>query len=251
MSDQIPRMYGDLADWFHLLTAPQDYAEEATFYLEAARAALGAMPRTVLELGAGGGNNAWHYKHAVEHVTLTDLAPRMLALSATINPECAHVHGDMRSLRLGRTFDFVFVHDAVSYLTSQADLRACLVTAFAHTRAGGVALFAPDHVRENFYFGADSGGHDGDDGRAMRFLEWTYDPDPDDEVYSVDYSFVLHEPRQPPRAVLETHVCGLFARADWLRLLGEVGFEPTVLPFEHSEVPSGSLEVFVARKPAE
>ena len=50
----------------------------------------------------------------------------MLDLSRTINPECEHVQGDMRTLRLGRVFDAIFVEDAVMYLTSVADLRAML-----------------------------------------------------------------------------------------------------------------------------
>jgi hypothetical protein len=32
VTDQQPRLYGELADWFHLLTAPDDYAEEADLY---------------------------------------------------------------------------------------------------------------------------------------------------------------------------------------------------------------------------
>ena len=32
-------------------------------------------------------------------------------MSRSINPECEHVQGDMRTLRLGREFDAVFVHD--------------------------------------------------------------------------------------------------------------------------------------------
>ena len=47
--------------------------------------------------------------------TLSDLSPQMLSLSRTLNPGCEHVLGDMRTLRLGRTFDAVFVHDAVMY----------------------------------------------------------------------------------------------------------------------------------------
>lgn len=30
MPEPLPRLYTDLAPWFHLLTAPADYAEEAT-----------------------------------------------------------------------------------------------------------------------------------------------------------------------------------------------------------------------------
>src|SRR5262245_300663 len=69
------RLYGDLAPWFHLLTAPPDYAGEAERYR---RLIVGAVPDagTLLELGSGGGNNASHLK---EHFscTLSDLSPQM------------------------------------------------------------------------------------------------------------------------------------------------------------------------------
>jgi len=249
MTVELPLMYGDLAAWFHLLSAPAEYAEEAAFYIGALTEALGSRPRSLLELGSGGGNNASHYKREVERVVLSDLSGGMLATSRQINPELEHVQGDMRTVRLGETFDTVFAHDAVGYLTSQADLRAAMETAFVHLRDGGAVLFAPDHVRENFVSATEHGGHDGADGRALRFLEWTYDPDPTDEVYASDYVYLLHEPNRPPRVLHETHSLGLFGRADWLRLLGEVGFDAAkALPFEHSELPPGSLEVFVATK---
>jgi hypothetical protein len=44
-------------------------------------------------------------------------------------------------------------------------------------------------------------------------------------------------------------VLGLFGRADWLRLLAEVGFRAAERPFAHSEPPEGSVSVFVGRKP--
>ena len=85
----------------------------------------------------------------------------------------------MRTLRLGRTFDAVLVHDAVMYMTTEADLRQAIETAYVHVRPGGVAVFAPDFVKETFKPSTDHGGHDGD-GRALRYLEWSFDPDPDD-----------------------------------------------------------------------
>src|SRR5215211_162722 len=106
--NELPRLYTDLADWFHLLTPPQEYGEEAAFYLRVLREAASTPPRTLLELGAGGGNNAWHYKHHLEQVVLTDLSAPMLALSRRLNPELEHIQGDMRTLRLGRVFDAVF-----------------------------------------------------------------------------------------------------------------------------------------------
>jgi hypothetical protein len=218
--DDAPRLYGDLADWFHLLTAPADYAAGATHALRTFTEALGAPPATILELGSGGGNNASHMKdHAT--LTLTDLSPRMLELSRTINPECEHIEGDMRTL--GRTFDAVFVHDAISYLTTEDDLRAALETAFAHLRPGGAAIVEPDHLRESYADATEHGGHDGD-GRSLRYLQWRWDPDPEDDWYVDDFAYLLREPDGAVRIARDRHRLGMFPRTTWFRLLGEVGF---------------------------
>lgn len=240
------RIYGDLAPWFHLLTAPADYAAEAERYRSLIQ---GEVPdaRTLLELGSGGGNNASHLK-AHFTCTLSDLSPQMLTLSRELNPECDHVLGDMRTLRLGRTYDAVFVHDAVMYLTTEDDLLACMETAFAHTRPGGVALFVPDYTRETFRPGTSHGGHDGPDGRSLRYLEWSTDPEPDDSTYEVDYAVVLREPGQEPRLVHDHHVEGLFPEHTWLHLLEHAGFRPRVdraAPLDDEM----SQTVFVARRP--
>src|SRR5260370_26305161 len=96
---ELPRLYTDLAEWFHLISAPEEYAEEADFYFTTIAEASNAPVRTLLELGSGGGNNAQHYKRHVTP-TLTDLSPDMLRLSQRINPECEHIQGAMRTLRL-------------------------------------------------------------------------------------------------------------------------------------------------------
>ena len=242
-----PKLYNDLADWFHLLTAPAEYAEEAAFYSQQLMEECDRPPETVLELGSGGGNNASHMK-AHFQMTLTDLSPGMLDLSRSINPECEHIQGDMRTLRLGREFDAVFVHDAVVYMTTEADLKAAIDTAFIHCRRGGAALFAPDHVRENFTPSTDHGGHDGDDGRGLRYLEWTWDPDPSDDTYTVDFAYLLKDSPGSVRGEQDRHIEGLFSRATWLRLLHEAGFEARSVPFDHSELEPGSYELFVAVK---
>src|SRR4029079_11967617 len=113
-----PKLYGELASWFHLLSSPVDYAEEAEFARTLLAPAASAPPQTLLELGSGGGNNASHLK-AHFQMTLVDLSPGMLAVSRQLNPECEHVEGDMCAVRLGRLFDAVFVHDAIMYLTTE------------------------------------------------------------------------------------------------------------------------------------
>lgn len=248
MADRQLRLYDELADWYHLLTPPSEYDEEAEFYQRVFAEALGGAPGTLLELGSGGGCMAWHYKQHVR-ATLTDLSPRMLAISRAINPECEHVEGDMRRLRLGREFDAVLVHDAVMYLLTEDDLRLAMATAYTHLRPGGVAVFAPDYVRESFRPHTDHGGHDGD-GRALRYLEWTTDPDPSDTTYQVDYAYLLREDGRPMRVEHDRHIEGLFSRDTWLTLLADAGFRVSTRPLEPVEPPFELSEIFVAHKPA-
>jgi hypothetical protein len=218
-----PRLYSDLAPWFHLLTGPEDYAIEAGFYRQVIGDAATGPVRTVLELGAGGGNNASHMKAHFE-LTLTDLSEEMLALSRSLNPECEHVQGDMRTVRLGRRFDAVFVHDAIDYMTTEQDLAAAIVTAYEHCKPGGAALFAPDYVRETFRDEIEHGGNDAPDGRGLRYLDWTWDPDPSDDTYVCDFAYLLRDEDGRVRVEQDRHLCGLFPRATWLRLIEEAGF---------------------------
>ena len=235
------RFYGELAEWWPLVSPPEEYEEEASF-----AASLLGTARDVLELGSGGGHNASHLKARFD-MTLVDLSPEMLDVSRRLNPECGHHVGDMRGVRLGRTFDAVFVHDAVDYMTTEADLRLAMETAYLHCRPGGVTVFMPDWTRESFEPSTDHGGTDGEDGRGVRYLEWSWDPDPSDSWAVTEYAFLLRAPDGGVRAVHETHRLGLFAEADWIRLLAAAGFQAEVVPETTSE-DRPPRRVFVARR---
>jgi SAM-dependent methyltransferase len=219
--DDTPRLYRDLASWWPLLSAPVDYADEAAEYAEILRGAVAGPLDEVLELGSGGGNTASHLKTSFA-MTLVDRSPGMLEVSRRLNPELEHLEGDMRTVRLGRRFDAVFVHDAICYMTTEDELRAAFATAFDHVRAGGVALFVPDAVTETFTETTNHGGHDGPD-RALRYLEWTWDPDPSDTTVRMDLTYVFHETDGSVHAELDTHVCGLFPTSTWTSLMRDVG----------------------------
>ena len=236
----LPKLYGELASWFHLLSAPGDYAEEAEFARNLLVEASFKPPHTLLEVGSGGGNNASHLKMHFQ-MTLVDLSPAMLDLSRSLNPECEHLAGDMRTLRLGRVFDAVFIHDAIMYMTTEEDLRRCIETAFAHCAAPGAALFMPDVVRENFISLTTHGGHDGE-GRRIRYIEWTFDPDPSDTTYTVDFAYLLREANGPVRVVHDQHVFGIFSKSEWLRFLRDAGFAPRIV------ADPWGREVFISRK---
>jgi trans-aconitate methyltransferase len=235
------KLYSELADWWYLLSPPSDYDVEAEYTHQLLDLACDRPPHTLLELGCGGGNNAFHLKKHYA-LTLTDLSPHMLANSRTLNSECEHIQGDMRSLRLERAFDAVFIHDAICYMTTETDLLAAMTTAFVHCRPGGAAVFMPDHTRETYKSEVTSGGQDGPQ-RGLRYLEWEYDPDPKDTQTMCDFAYLLHEADGTTRVVHDRHIFGLFPRRAWLRLLKKAGFDPYRIhdPF--------ARDVFVAKKP--
>ena len=236
------KLYTELADWWLLLSPPEDYVEEVRFFQKVFAEAGLPPSASLLELGSGGGSNAFHLKKMFAQMTLTDISPHMLAISRVLNPECEHLEGDMRTLRLGRTFDVVFIHDAIEYMTTLSGLGAAIETAFVHCKPAGIALFVPDHVRETFQPSTSHDGRDGD-GRALRYLEWSSDPDEKDTMYTTEYVFLLREGNGPAQVEHEQHICGLFPRKEWLRLLANVGFQPKILRDEYER------DIFVAHKP--
>jgi SAM-dependent methyltransferase len=241
-----PLMYGELVGWYRLIDPPRDHADETASYAAALERGATPAPVTLLELGSGAGHNAAHLKRRFR-CTLTDIAEGMLALSRELNPECEHHLGDMRTLRLGRTFDAVLVHDAVMYLLDEADLFAAVETAFVHTRPGGAALFAPDHVSDTFsevtnYLEEDAGT------RSMRGIEWSWDPDPTDTTFITEYAFVFRDGERVTSAH-DRHVEGLFSKDTWTRLLTRAGFEVELAERRLDEDVFD--EVFLCRRPAE
>jgi SAM-dependent methyltransferase len=238
-------LYSELTPWYHLVDPAADHADEAACYEAAFLRGIDGPARTLLDLGSGAGNNASHLKRRFA-CTLADLSPAMLDLSRARNPECEHVHGDLRALRLGRTFDAVLVHDAVSYMTSEADLRAAIATAWIHTRPGGATIVTADVLADSFVERTDP--LEGDDGtRALRGVMWQWDPDPGDTTYQVDFAMLLRHGAEM-RVVHDSHVEGLFPRATWIRLLTEAGFavESVPRPIDEHETD----DIFLCRRPS-
>ncbi|HKS16517.1 MAG TPA: class I SAM-dependent methyltransferase [Planctomycetota bacterium] len=211
------KLYSEFADWFRLLTPPADYRREAAVYAKLLFKHSPRRPRTLLELGSGGGHNASHLRRRFA-MTLVDLSPAMLKASRRLNPGVEHLRGDMLTLRLPRAFDAVFIHDAIMHLATERDLRRAVGTAHAHLREGGAALFAPDFVRETFRPNVESGGSRRG-GREVRWLGWDVDG-----VATIAY--VMKGPGNKLRGAVDRFRFGLFSRATWMRVLRDEGFRP-------------------------
>jgi SAM-dependent methyltransferase len=235
------KLYTELASWWPLLSPPAHYVEEAADIIPTLQAAPDRPPRTLLELGSGGGSLAFHLKGHFQ-LTLSDRSEQMLAVSSQVNPECEHVAGDMRTLQLDRQFDLVMIHDAVMYLTDEASLRAAFANAYRHCRPGGALVILPDNVTETFAPETEPGGEDAPDGRGLRYLQWTWDPDPTDTTFRTVWSFLLRDASGRVAVEMDDHLFGIFPRGSWLEWLRAEGFDPT------SRMDPWNRDVFIARR---
>lgn len=229
------RLYDDLAYLWPIISPPEEYLVEAQEWLDVIRSRLdigaggGRDLPTLLELGCGGG-------HLLSHLTerfvteAVDISPRMLEISRELNPQTLHHVGDMRSVRLGRTFDVVVIHDAVNYMTTAGDLRAAMVTAAEHLRPGGVALFAPDCIRETFEGPrVVEWTRDAED-RSVTFIEYMGKPRPgmsgaEGSIVESVFIFIIDGGDGAAQVETDRHVGGLFPMTTWLSLLGKAGLE--------------------------
>lgn len=240
-------LYRELAPWWPVISPSVEYADDAAV-IGGIFAAAARPVRSVLDLGCGGGHVALYLKDG-RSMTLVDLSAEMLAVSRQLNPDCEHVQGDMRTIRLGRQFDAVLAHDAVDYLTSQEDLSSVVRTAFAHCRPGGLAVFAPDHTAETFRAGTGGGGgHDGT-GRQASFRERTSDPVTGDGWILAEYEFTLRDADGTVRVVPEAHRLGAFSRDTWLSTLRAAGFAAEARAGVHDGNGAASAKViFIGRR---
>ena len=190
MSRNTLKLYNELASWWHLLSAPEEYKEEASLIKDVFDG-HNRQVTTLVELGSGAENHASHLKNNY-NMTLVVISSKMLTESKKLNPNCEYIIGDMRSVRIGKLFDAVLIHDAIMYMITENDLRKAIETAYVHCNNGGCVLIMPDFLKEDFKPNTTHGRYDGEN-RSMRYLEWTYDPDPKDNSCISDFAFLLRD----------------------------------------------------------
>ncbi len=223
MTDDQQRMYKDLAWTWPIISAPEHYVEEAWSFASAIRSHARRPVMTLLDLGCGGGHNDFTLKR---HFTLTgvDLSESMLALARALNPGVIYAQGDMRTVRLGQTFDAVVIADSIDYMLDEDDLRAAFLTAFEHLAPGGVFVTYAEVSRERFQQNESFSQTETQGEVEITLFTNHYDPDPADTTVEFTFVYLI---RRAGKLTIETdrHLAGIFPLAAWERLLGEVGFE--------------------------
>lgn len=137
------------ANYYDLLYNDKDYEGEATFVADLVSRHI-PNATSILELGCGTGKHALAFARRGYNVAGVDLSHEMTTqarrrLSNAILPVNIHVsfeEGDIRTLRLNKTYDVVIsLFHVMSYQVTDDDVLAALVTAEQHLKPGGIVIF--------------------------------------------------------------------------------------------------------------
>jgi len=241
------RLYGDLAWVWPIISPPEHYVDETEHFCKVIKEYSHINVKTLLNLGCGGGHN----DHTLQRhfgVTGLDISEAMLKLAGRLNPKITYLLGDMRSVRLDKTFDAVTIFDSIDYMLTTEDLQAAFTTAFNHLKPGGVFITFAEMTPENFRQNRTicSTHRRGD--IEVTFIENYCDPDPTDTTYEATFVYLI---RRGAQLEIETdrHLCGIFQLETWHTLLREAGFEVRQMEFRPPGKGGDAYPVFVCIKP--
>lgn len=141
--------FNEYSGYYDLLYRDKDYSAEAEFVKSLLRTHHTSV-LTVLELGCGTGRHAELLVLQGFRLHGVDRSKGMLDEAQTrkslLPPEMAEAlevsFGDVRDVRLGKSFDAVIsLFHVLSYQTRNTDLEATFATARAHLEPGGIFIF--------------------------------------------------------------------------------------------------------------
>jgi len=225
-----PKLYHELAWLWPILSPPEDYVQEATIFANTIKKNSHRPPKTLLDLGCGGGHNDMTLKkHFL--VTGVDLSGKMLALASKLNPEIEYIRGDMRNVRLGRKFDAVAIFDSINYMLSEDDLRRAFRTAYQHLNPGGVFITYLEETKESFTQGKAHSKKSRKDDVELTYIERLYDPIPEDKTYESTMVYLIRKGGEL-EVFVDRHILGIFRTREVIAILAESGFETMLLKFK-------------------
>lgn len=141
-------VFGSYSRYYNLLYRDKDYGGEAR-YVRSLIQRHHPQASTVLDLGCGTGRHAALLAGMGYKLTGVDRSEEMLSVArsqAFTNDDASSVpkfaQGDIRSVRLGTTFDVVIsLFHVMCYQITNDDLRAAFATAREHLNPGGIFVF--------------------------------------------------------------------------------------------------------------
>jgi SAM-dependent methyltransferase len=242
------RLYHDLAWIWPIVSPPEDYVEETEFLSRIIIEKANIDIRSLLHLGCGGGRNDYTFRKHFD-VTGVDISKEMLALAKDLNPSSEYLEGDMRNIRLGRTFDCVVALDSVSYMITEDELNRLFRTAHEHLNPGGVFITVVEESHDRFKQNRTISSTHSRGQTQITFIENSFDPDPDDNQFEMTFIYLVRD-KGNLKIYTDSHIWGLFKMETWSRMLKKNGFEVEQIKFEHSTLLEEEyFPMFVCIKP--
>lgn len=137
------RVFKDYSKYYDLIYNDKDYKKEAN-YVEGLIKKYQSYPvKSIINLGCGTGKHDFLLAEKGYETTGIDISNQMLevAQQSKTNNTDFH-HGDIRTVRLNKTFDAVIsLFHVINYQTSNKDLRDTFLTAKSHLKPGGILIF--------------------------------------------------------------------------------------------------------------
>lgn len=133
------------ARYYDLLYKDKDYAGEVE-YIHDLIQKYNPGAKSILDLGCGTGKHDFLLAEKGYSVTGVDQSEEMLAIAnsnlSALTSTSTFMHGDVRNIRLNKTFDVVIsLFHVMSYQTTNDDLKAAFGTAKVHLKKGGIFIF--------------------------------------------------------------------------------------------------------------
>jgi SAM-dependent methyltransferase len=142
------RTFDAYARYYDLLYKDKNYSAEAQYVSSILSRRSGC--KAILELGCGTGTHAECLAQAGYAVDGVDISEQMVAQAETrkvalpleLRAKLSFSPGDVRTVRLGKTYDAVIsLFHVMSYQSSNTDLSAAFDTAASHLSPGGLFVF--------------------------------------------------------------------------------------------------------------
>lgn len=223
----LPAIYDELAEYYDRIYAGKNYADETRRLVHIARKFMGRRGRTLLDVGCGTGRHLELFRREFT-VAGVDVSPAMLSIARRrLGRGVPLTRGDMRTFRLGHTFDVVVcLFSAIGYLNRKADRDRAIANLIRHVAPGGVAL-VEGWVRPSRWRG-DSISLDSYDGPDCKVARVTHAFRR--AGFSVlDMRYLIAEPRRPVRYYAEEHHQALVDSKDMLDSFRRAGFRSRVI----------------------
>ncbi|HEY4324119.1 MAG TPA: class I SAM-dependent methyltransferase [Mucilaginibacter sp.] len=138
--------FGLYAQYYNLLYGDKDYASEAA-YVDKLIKHYSHSATSLLNLGCGTGKHDYVLARLGYTITGVDMSQEMADQAINNIPEetrdqLSFLTGDIRNLKLGKTFDVVAsLFHVISYQVSNQDLIDAFLTAYQHLEPGGLFIF--------------------------------------------------------------------------------------------------------------